>query len=93
LEDDESPDHQLSLDNEEMMNENSFESEDYAEPVSTSVTQLPPPRQSLAAGPNTIEDTASNDHPVNYRTTTYRSRNGGGVSETSIKRGGFFGTF
>lgn len=41
LEEDEVPDHQNSFDNEDLMSENSFESEDYAEPVS-SATPIPP---------------------------------------------------
>ena len=76
LEDDESPDHLQMLDNDELMNENSFESDDYAEPVSSVVTPIPPSR-------NYPQD----DHLGFYRTTTRRP-----ASDLQSKRGGgFFG--
>lgn len=79
LEEDELPDHQTSFDNEDMMSENSFESEDYAEPVS-SATALPP-RHIVA------QDDASNYDPANYRTTDRP------FGDQQAKRGGFIGTF
>lgn len=76
LEDDESPDHMQVLDNDDLMNENSFESDDYAEPVSSVATPIPPSR-------NYPQD----DHPGYYRTTTRRP-----ASDLQSKRGGgFFG--
>ncbi|XP_057365954.1 protein eva-1-like isoform X1 [Daphnia carinata] len=78
LEDDEVPDHQTSFDNEDLMSENSFESEDYAEPVS-SATSIPP--RHVAA-----QDDASNyDQANNYRTTDRP------FGDQQAKRGGFIG--
>lgn len=78
LEEDEVPDHQTSFDNEDLMSENSFESEDYAEPVS-SATSIPP--RHVAA-----QDDASNyDHANNYRTTDRP------FGDQQAKRGGFIG--
>lgn len=85
LEEDEIPDHQTGFDNEDMMSENSFESEDYAEPVS-SATTLPPPPPPRHVVP---QDDASNyDNNNNYRTT---DRPFG--DQQANKRGGFFGNF
>jgi hypothetical protein len=76
LEEDESPDHLQIMDNDDLMNENSFESDDYAEPVSSVVTPIPP-------SGNYPQD----DHPGYYRTTTRRP-----ASDLQSKRGGgFFG--
>ncbi|XP_046462382.1 protein eva-1-like isoform X3 [Daphnia pulex] len=76
LEEDEAPDHQNSFDNEDLMSENSFESEDYAEPVS-SATPIPP--RHVAA-----QDDASNyDNANNYRTTDRP------FGDQQAKRGGF----
>ncbi|XP_046462380.1 protein eva-1-like isoform X1 [Daphnia pulex] len=78
LEEDEAPDHQNSFDNEDLMSENSFESEDYAEPVS-SATPIPP--RHVAA-----QDDASNyDNANNYRTTDRP------FGDQQAKRGGFIG--
>lgn len=78
LEEDEMPDHQTGFDNEDMMSENSFESEDYAEPVSSATTL--PPRHVVP------QDDASNyDHSTNYRTTDRP------FGDQQAKRGGFFG--
>jgi hypothetical protein len=80
LEEDEVPDHQNSFDNEDLMSENSFESEDYAEPVS-SATPIPP--RHVAA-----QDDASNyDNANNYRTTDRP------FGDQQAKRGGFIGKF
>ena len=78
LEEDEAPDHQNSFDNEDLMSENSFESEDYAEPVS-SATPIPP--RHVAA-----QDDASN-YDNNYRTTDRP------FGDQQAKRGGFIGNF
>lgn len=80
LEDDEVSDHQTSFDNEDLMSENSFESEDYAEPVS-SATAIPP--RHVAA-----QDDASNyDQANNYRTSERP------FGDQQAKRGGFIGNF
>lgn len=77
LEEDEAPDHQNSFDNEDLMSENSFESEDYAEPVSSLSTPIPP--RHVAA-----QDDASN-YDNNYRTTDRP------FGDQQAKRGGFIG--
>jgi hypothetical protein len=79
LEEDEAPDHQNSFDNEDLMSENSFESEDYAEPVSSLSTPIPP--RHVAA-----QDDASN-YDNNYRTTDRP------FGDQQAKRGGFIGNF
>ena len=78
LEEDEIPDHQTGFDNEEMMNENSFESEDYAEPVSSATTV--PPRHAVAQ-----DDASNSEHATNDRTTDRP------FGDRQAKRGGFFG--
>ena len=75
LEEDEAAEN--SLDNEELMSENSFESEDYAEPV----TPIPP--RHVAA-----QDDASNYDQVNNYRTTERP-----FGDQQVKRGGFIGNF
>lgn len=90
VEPDEIADHP-AMDNEDFMSENSFEAEDYAEPVSSSSGSLaPPPFPSHDDADDGHRDPASaasaNDHPANYRTTNRPDQH-------PTKRDGFFGNY
>lgn len=69
VEPDESGDHP-AMDNEDFMSENSFESDDYAEPAVSGATATPTHHDDDGhRDPAAASAASANDHPANYRTT------------------------